>query len=241
LAILLGSGIKGKNVQKLSQQIIKKFGKDFLNITVSDLLKISGIGQAKALQIASAVSLVKRFYEEKKQNEIIIKNPKDVFSLVCDLQDKKKEYLVCLYLNARNVLIKKETISVDLLDKSLLRPKEIFKPAIELNAAKVILVHNHPSGDPTPSEKDIKIIEKIVKEGELMGVFIADFLIVAKHGNYSFYKNLKKRDKNTDYIADGIQGGLFDLLVEKKEEYGKNNYTKLKKFINKCHYAKTYT
>ena len=221
LAILLGSGIKGKNVQKLSQQIIKKFGKDFLNITVSDLLKISGIGQAKALQIASAISLVKRFYEEKNKSEIIIKNPKDVFSLIYDLRDKKKEYLVCLYLNARNVLIKKEIISVGLLDKSLLHPREIFQPAIELNAARVILVHNHPSGDPTPSEKDIEIIEKIVKAGELMGIFIADFLIVAKEGSYSFYKNLKKHDKNTDYIADGMQEGLFDLLVE-NASYGIN-------------------
>ncbi len=222
LAILLGSGIKGKNVQKLSQQIIKKFGKDFLNITVSDLLKISGIGQAKALQIASAISLVKRFYEEKNGSEIIIKNPKDVFSLIYDLRDKKKEYLVCLYLNARNVLIKKEVISVGLLDKSLLHPREIFQPAIELNAASVILVHNHPSGDPTPSEKDIKIIEKIARAGELMGIFIIDFLIVAKEGNYSFYKNLKKRDKNVDYIADGIQEGLFDLLEVKKPVYNIN-------------------
>lgn len=219
LAILLGSGIKGKNVQKLSQQIIKKFGKDFLNITVSDLLKISGIGQAKALQIASAISLVKRFYKEKKGNEIIIKNPKDVFSLIYDLRDKKKEYLVCLYLNARNALIKKEVISVGLLDKSLLHPREIFQPAIELNAASVILVHNHPSGNPTPTEKDIKIIERIARAGELMGIFIVDFLIVAKEGNYSFYKNLKNKDKNFDYVADGIQGGLFDLLEVEKPAY----------------------
>ena len=90
LAILLGSGIKGKNVQKLAQQIIKKFSKNFLDITVDDLLKISGIGQAKALQIASAISLVKRFYEEGKGSEIIIKNSKDVLSLTYDLRDKKK-------------------------------------------------------------------------------------------------------------------------------------------------------
>ncbi|GAH73091.1 unnamed protein product, partial [marine sediment metagenome] len=77
LAILLGSGIKGKNVQKLSQQIIKKFGKSFLNITVDDLQKISGIGQAKALQVASAISLVKRYYADERTNEIIIRNCQD--------------------------------------------------------------------------------------------------------------------------------------------------------------------
>jgi DNA repair protein RadC len=91
LAILIGSGIKGKNVQKLSQQIIKKFGKNFLNITVDDLQKVSGIGQAKALQIAAAISLVKRFYADEKTNEIIVKNSQDVLSLTYDLRDKKLE------------------------------------------------------------------------------------------------------------------------------------------------------
>lgn len=81
LAILLGSGIKGKNVRQLSENIIKKFGKNFLNTTVDDLLEISGIGQAKALQVASAISLVKRFYDVNKTNEIVIKNSQDVLSL----------------------------------------------------------------------------------------------------------------------------------------------------------------
>ncbi len=97
LAILLGSGIKGTNVQQLSQQIIKKFGKDFLNITVDDLQEISGIGQAKALQIASAISLVKRFYTDDQTNEIKISSSQDVISLTYDLRDKKKNILfVCI-------------------------------------------------------------------------------------------------------------------------------------------------
>ena len=168
LAILIGSGIKGKNVQKLSQQIIKKFGKNFLNITVDDLQKIPGIGQAKALQIVSAISLVKRYYADEKTNEIVVKNSQDVLSLTYDLKDKKKEYLICLYLNARNILLKKEIVSVGLLDKTLLHPREIFYPATELNAASVILAHNNPSGDSSPSEKDIKIVEKIEKSREII-------------------------------------------------------------------------
>ncbi|GAH93597.1 unnamed protein product, partial [marine sediment metagenome] len=188
LAILLGSGIKGKNVQKLSQQIIKKFGKSFLNITVDDLQKISGIGQAKALQVASAISLVKRYYADERTNEIIIKNYQDVLSLTYDLKEKKKEYLVCLYLNARNVLLKKEIVSVGLLDKTLLHPREIFHPATELNAASVVLVHNHPSGNSSPSEKDIRIIEKITQAGEIMGIPVIDFVIVSESGHYSFYE-----------------------------------------------------
>ena len=219
LAILLGSGIKGKNVRQLSESIIKKFGKNFLNITVDNLLEISGIGQAKALQIASAISLVKRFYDEDKSNEIVIKNSQDVLSLTYDLRDKKKEHLVCLYLNARNVLLKKEIVSVGLLDKALLHPREIFYPATELNAASVILVHNHPSGDSSPSEKDNQIIEKIVQAGEIMGIPVIDFIIISVNGNYSFFEKLKGQNKNFDYVADGLQGTLFNLLEIEKLPY----------------------
>jgi adenine-specific DNA-methyltransferase len=218
LAILLGSGIKGKNVRQLSENIIKKFGKNFLNITVDDLLEISGIGQAKALQITSAISLVKRFYDEDKTNEIVIKNLQDVLSITYDLRDKKKEHLVCLYLNARNILLEKEIVSVGLLDKALLHPREIFYPATELNAASVILVHNHPSGDSSPSEKDNQIIEKIVQAGEIMGIPVIDFIIVSENNNYSFYEKLKKND-GFGYVADGDQGTLFAMLEIEKPVY----------------------
>ena len=220
LAILLGSGIKGKNVQQLSQQVIKKFGKNFLNITVDDLEEISGIGKAKALQIASAISLVKRFYMEDQENDIIIRNHQDIAPLIYDLRDKKKEHLVCLYLNARYALLKKEVISVGLLDKTLLHPREIFYPATEHNAASVILIHNHPSGNSSPSEKDFEVVKKITHAGKIMGIPIIDFVIVSKEGIYSFYEKLKKPNNGVDYVADGNQEGLFDLLEIEKPFYG---------------------
>lgn len=219
LAILLGSGIKGKNVRELSESIIKKFGKNFLNITVDDLLEISGIGQAKALQITSAISLVKRYYADEKSNETIIKNSQDVLSFTYDLRDKKKEHLVCLYLNARNSLLKKEIISVGLLDKTLLHPREIFYPATELNAASVILIHNHPSGDSSPSEKDNQIVEKIVQAGEIMGIPVIDFIIISENNHYSFYEKLRTQKESFDYVADGIQGTLFAIFQAEKPAY----------------------
>jgi len=219
LSILLGSGIKGKNVQELSQQIIRKFGKKFLDITFDDLKQISGIGQAKALQIVSAISLVKRYYDDEKTSGMVIKKSQDVTSLTYDLKGKKKEYLVCLYLNARNVLLKKEEVSVGLLDKTLLHPREIFYPAIELNAARVILVHNHPSGDSSPSKKDIHIVDKIARAGEIMGIPVVDFVIVSEGGYYSFYEKLKNKSKSLDYVADGVQGTLFELLGIEKNIY----------------------
>lgn len=222
LAIVLGSGIKGKNVQELAQQIVKKFSNNFLEVTVDDLQTVDGIGPAKALQIASAIALVKRYYEEKNGKEIVIKNSKDVLNLTYGLRDKKKEYLVCLYLNARNVLIKKETISVGLLDKSLLHPREIFHPAVELNSASIILVHNHPSGDSTPSEKDKEVVKKIAQAGDLMGIPVIDFLITSEKDDYSFFEELKDQNKSFDYVADGVQGALFDYLEIEKPAYEVN-------------------
>lgn len=219
LAILIGSGIKGKNVQKLAQQIISKFSKNFLNIRVNDLLEISGIGQAKALQIVSAISLVKRFFEEKSETQIGIRNLQDVLTLTYDLRDKKKEYLVCLYLDARNNLIRKEIISVGLLDKALIHPREIFYPAVEFNSASIILVHNHPSGDSTPSKKDIEVVKKISQAGEIMGIAVIDFIITTNSESYSFYEKLKNKGKNFDYVADGVQGTLFTLLEIDKTPY----------------------
>ena len=220
LAIFLGNGIKGKNVQKLSQQIIKKFGKDFLNITVDDLQKISGIGQTKALQIVSAISLVKRFYDDDQTDKVSIKNSQDVVSLVYYLRNRKKEHLVCLYLNSRNILLAKENVSVGLLDKTLFHPREIFYPATELNAASIILVHNHPSGNSSPSKKDIEIVENIAQAGIIMGIPVLDFIIVSEKGNYSFSDKLNNQSKNFDYVEDGVaQRSLFELLEIKKPVY----------------------
>ena len=221
LAIVLGSGIKGKNVQKLAQQIIKKFSNNFLDVTIKDLQTVDGIGPAKALQIASAISLVKRFYEENNGKEIVIKNSKDVFSLTYDLRNLKKEHLVCLYLNARNGLIKKETISIGLLDKSLLHPREIFHPAVELNASNIILVHNHPSGNINPSDKDSKIVKKISEAGNLMGIPVTDFIIVGGEQSYSFQDQLNN-DLSVDYIKDGEQLSLFDFFEVELPKYEVN-------------------
>jgi adenine-specific DNA-methyltransferase len=217
LAILLGSGIRGKNVQQLANQIIKVFGKNFLDITIEQLKTISGIGEAKALQIVSAISLVKRFVDENK-NTIVIKNSQDVLSLSYELRDKKKEYLVCFYLNARNELIKKETISVGTVDKSLFHPREIFHPAIELNASNIILIHNHPTGNATPSQNDKEIVKRITEAGNLIGIKVIDFLIISKNDSYSFFSQLSNENK-IDYVSEGEQKTLFDFLEIEKPVY----------------------
>ncbi|PJA92036.1 hypothetical protein CO134_02210 [Candidatus Kuenenbacteria bacterium CG_4_9_14_3_um_filter_39_14] len=220
LAILIGSGIKGKNVKQLSGQIIRKFGNKFLDITVDDLLEISGIGEAKALQIVSALALVKRFYEEFGPKDNIVLSAQDAVSLTSDIRDKKKEYLACLYLNARNALLKKEIISIGILDKSIIHPREIFGPAVELRAAGIILLHNHPSGDVTPSKQDIGVVNKILEAGKIMGVNVIDFIIVSENDAHSFFINIQTTDKKTThYISDGVQNSLFDLLETEQPTY----------------------
>lgn len=233
LAILLGSGIKGANVQKLSNQIIKKFGKTFLDVTIDELRTISGIGEAKSLQIVSAISLVKRFFDENK-DEIVIKSSQDILSLSYELRDKKKEYLVCFYLNARNELIKKETISVGTVDKSLFHPREIFHPAIELNASSIILIHNHPTGNATPSQNDKEIVKKITESGNLIGIKVIDFLIISKNDSYSFFNQLSDENK-IDYVSEGEQKTLFDFLEVDKPIYESsiNKVTEYKYFLPK--------
>lgn len=231
LAILLGSGIKGTNVSKLSQTIIKKFGQNFLAATIDDFLSIKGIGKVKALQIVASIGLVKRIYQEQKGDEFIINSSKDVLTLTHNLKDKKQEYLVCLYLNARNELLKKETISIGLLDKSLLHPREVFYPATKLNAASIILIHNHPTGNPNPSKQDKQVVKKIAQAGKIMGIPVLDFLITAKNGHYSFYEQLKN-DDNFDYVADGFQMGLFDLLETEKPTYDTTNNQQKFTFID---------
>ena len=219
LAILIGSGIRGKNVKKLSEQIIRKFGSKFLDLTVDDLLKISGIGKVKALQIISALALVKRFYDEKEPKENLVLSAKDAIFLNSDLKEKKKEYLVCLYLNARNVLLKKEIVSIGTLDKGIVHPREIFAPALELRSAGIILVHNHPSGDPSPSRQDKDVFDRIIEAGKIIGVNVIDFIIIAGNDTYSFFGSLQREDKSELYISNGIQHSLFDLLMDKKTEY----------------------
>jgi len=235
LAILLGSGIKGTNVKVLAQKILKKFGDNFLNASVDDLMQISGIGQAKALQISSAIALTRRIFDKQNSLDNLILSAQDAIAIVSDLKDKKQEHLICLYLNARNALLKKETISIGTLDKSIIHPREIFAPGLEMRAAGVILVHNHPSGDSSPSEQDKQVAKRIIEAGKLMGVNVVDFLVIAKNEAHSVLGEIKKTElTNTEYVAEGSQASLFDLLVDANQVYfyeksSSQNLTKNKK------------
>jgi DNA repair protein RadC len=182
LAIILGRGIKGESVMVTSQKLLSKFGnlKGIANASMEELTQISGIGPAKAAQIKAAVELSKRLESSADEGQKpALKSPEDVVNIVRgQLKGKKKEHFLVLCLDTRNHLINCKSVSMGSLDTSVVHPREAFKEAISSSAASVIFVHNHPSGDPEPSEEDIELTKRLAKAGEIVGIEVLDHIIV---------------------------------------------------------------
>jgi len=187
IAVILGSGIKGKDVYKVSKDITKKAEKDFDNLTVKNLIDIEGIGRAKACQIVSAIEFSKRFLIKSNGK---IQSAEDVIRHIEDLRNKKQEHFVTLTLDGAGNLIEKRTVFIGTLNKSLVHPREIFADAISDRAASVIFVHNHPSGNVDPSEVDLAVTNRLKKAGDILGIEVIDHIIIGKD------KYLSLKDKN---------------------------------------------
>jgi DNA repair protein RadC len=187
IAILIRTGTKGQNALQMAKSIVKNYDeKKLLNATYQELKNIYGVGPAKAVQILVAFEVGKRLYKEKEKSDVYINSPEDVVEEVKEIRESKKEHFVALYLNARKKLIHKEVISIGTLDASLVHPREVFEPAVRELASQVIIVHNHPSGDEKPSEEDIKITKRIKEAGSLLGIDLADHIIITKKDYFSF-------------------------------------------------------
>ena len=187
LAILIGTGIEGRSVLEIAKQILRKYSKKrLLRMKYEDLSKIKGIGPAKACIILASQELVKRALKIEDSGLPIVQTVNDVALQVGYIRDKSREHFIAIYLNARNELIFRKHIFIGTLNASLVHPREIFKEALEHNAASVILVHNHPSGDPTPSEDDLEITKRITEAGKIMGIDILDHIIISKNKVFSF-------------------------------------------------------
>ncbi len=191
MAILLRTGIEGKNVIKISEEILSKFPKKkLLSLDFQELSKIKGIGAGKACLLLAAFELTKRALDVEDNNLPTINSAKDAVAQLQELRTAKKEHFVVLYLNARNQLIHKETISIGTLNASLVHPREVFKPAIDCLASSMILAHNHPSGDSEPSEDDLDLTKRMVEAGKILGIEVIDHVIISNSNSFSF------KDKN---------------------------------------------
>ncbi|BCD59490.1 MULTISPECIES: DNA repair protein RadC [unclassified Nitratiruptor] len=186
VAILLGSGIRGKDVLKLSKEIIRILKQDFINIDIEKLMQIHGLGQAKVAQIVAAIELCKRYLIKPKRKILIAR---DVYEELREYHNKKQEYFLALYLSGAKTLCHKSIITIGILDKSIVHPREVFAPAIEKRCAGVIVAHNHPSGSLTPSQADIAITKRLQESGNILGIELIDHIIMTKD-NFVSLKDL---------------------------------------------------
>ncbi len=192
LALILGRGISGESVMVTAQRLLSQFGslKEIAGASLEELSQVRGIGLAKASQIKAAFELANRLegYSEVSQKPVV-KTPENVVDVVKGrLKDKKREHFLVISLDTRSRLIKLSEISVGSLDTSIVHPREAFKEAISASAASVVFAHNHPSGDPTASEDDIKLTKRLVEAGELMGIEVLDHIIIGDRS----YLSLKR-------------------------------------------------
>lgn len=185
LAIILRTGVEGINVVELSQKIIRKFGKKFNDLTLGDLKGIKGLGKTKSAQLVASLELAKRYLKKESRQFL---SPREIFNSLFDLRRSRKEQLVAIYLDTRNVEVKREIISTGTLNANLVHPREVFEPAVQNLAAGIILVHNHPSGDPEPSEEDKKITKQLIEAGKILGIEVLDHIIIGQE-NFTSLKD----------------------------------------------------
>lgn len=190
VAILLRTGKKGKSVLEIAREIISSEGNLAMlaTRTVDSLKKVDGIGNDKAATLAAAFELSRRILTQSKWLfKMKITSPQDIAEIFIPiLRDEIKEKFIVVCLNSANRIIKYETISVGNLNSSVVHPREIFKVAIDNPSASIILIHNHPSGNPEPSNEDIRITQKIVESGKILDIPVFDHLIIAGETYTSF-------------------------------------------------------
>jgi DNA repair protein RadC len=185
LAIILRSGKRGENVIELANKILKKFKAENLpGVTYEELKTFSGLGPAKACEIIACFELGKRLLKGKVASLYL--KPEDVWKELKEIREHKKEHFIIFFLDSRNQEIKREIVSVGSLNANLVHPREVFEPAIKNLAAQVILTHNHPSGDPEPSEDDLDINKRLVEAGKILGIEVIDHIIITRNGFLSF-------------------------------------------------------
>lgn len=182
LSVLIRTGSKGFSALDLSHRLLESIpdGVVSLNdLTVEEITQIDGVSEIKAAKILAAVELGKRIFVESKRDKKKITSPLDVVDFfMADMYGYKKEHFKITMLDTKNNILGVEEVSVGNLNSSIVHPREVFKQAIKRSSSSIILVHNHPSGDPTPSKEDISITKRLVECGDILGIRVLDHIII---------------------------------------------------------------
>ncbi|WP_110927090.1 RadC family protein [Bacillus massiliglaciei] len=192
IALLLRTGSKEESVLQLSNRLIQTF--DGLRLlkdaSIEEMTQIKGIGEAKAIQILASVELGRRINKLLHQDRYVIRSPEDGANYCMEeMRFLTQEHFVCLYLNTKNQVLHKRTVFIGSLNASIVHPREVFKEAFRRSAASIICLHNHPSGDPSPSREDIEVTKRLVECGKLIGIEVLDHIIIGEHK----YVSLKEK------------------------------------------------
>ena len=185
IAILIGSGIKGKDFKSISLSVLKKIRKGIKRgneLTLEELSHIEGVGQVTAMRILSGMELGRRVYGIYSSQKFLIYNSKDAYELLKNIATYKQEHIVALYLNSRFELLEQKTVRIGGVDSAQLLPRDVITYALDNNASYVVLAHNHPSGECSPSQEDIVLTKRLNEAMDLMGIKLLEHIVIAKDG-----------------------------------------------------------
>ena len=194
IAIIIKTGTREESSINIAQKILalEKNGENNLrflqNISIEEFMSIKGIGKVKAIQLKAICELTKRMSKPLDTSQVQINSPKDVAELLTDeMKFEKREIVKALILNSKNVIIKIVDVCFGGTNSAILKPKDVLQEAIKIGAPKIILVHNHPSGDPTPSKSDFEFTEKMVQASSIMGIELLDHIVIGDYGFTSIF------------------------------------------------------
>ncbi len=183
LEVLIASGVRGIDVGRIAQQVQRLMMKGPDGLTYDSLVSIKGVGSANASKVLAALELAKRHLVRSVEP---LRTQQDVLSRLSDIRSRQQEYCICLSLDGGQRLIAQRTITTGTLDMVIAHPREIFADAVADRAASVIVAHNHPSGEASPSQKDILLTQQLVAAGQLLGIPLRDHLVVTMNDYFSF-------------------------------------------------------
>ncbi|MFX3639855.1 MAG: DNA repair protein RadC [Candidatus Pristimantibacillus sp.] len=185
LVLILQPLLRNRDLSKEADLILEKGLHYVANLSEYELSTLLGIDANQSFHLMAVFELLSRMNKMRPTDEIFIRTPQDSAAALNDLKHLNKEHFVVLFLNMKNKVIGRETISVGTLNATLVHPREVFKAAMRQGSASIILAHNHPSGDPTPSFEDIKLTNRLVEAGELVGIEIRDHIIIGRDTHIS--------------------------------------------------------